>query len=660
MSLLKIAWRSVQHRSLSSILTGVSMALGVALVVTVLVILNTVDDTFRRNAEGFHLIVGAKGGGMELVLNSVFHLGKPPATVPYDLYLEFAPKAEGGDAKAFFARLDTNGDGVVAATEITPLIRLLCERADRSPTGWINQQELAAAASRPPFAAAKLDVPALFEKLQKNAAGLAAVASPMPAEVRKQFGGLGDPITLLDDMLEDADQDKGDYGVITKDEIRRVLQRQDKPYGFARVRTDDVLKAFGAVEAGKFSRPEQEDLPRELGEKLVTGLFAYLLSLADREPDGQITADELEYAVNHPGLYGDRIEHAIPICLGDSYEAGGRRFRVVATTPQMFEIEYAEGRKYRFADGRNIHEDYQNTDHFLEAVIGSVVARQTGLKVGDTFRPEHGVSAGGVKHDAFTIVGVLEPTGTPNDRALFVNIEGFWVLEGHSKDNRKRIHADGPDGEVRLEPLPLELREITAILIRTKDAEGYQADLSAQKIYGDLLGQTEGRIQGNVRDLSTVAQAVYPTREVAVLFGGLVGHVRLILLILAWLMVVVAAVAITVGIYNSMNDRIRDIAVMRALGASRTVVMFVVLLESTLLALLGGMAGFAAAHFLIGGVMSPLWIEPQTGVSIRFWQFVPYEALLVPGLVLLSALAGFLPALAAYRADVGKVLSAAP
>jgi putative ABC transport system permease protein len=457
-------------------------------------------------------------------------------------------------------------------------------------------------------------------------------------------------------MLEDADQ--SDYGVITKDEIRAVLRRE--PYSLARLTTEDVLKGLGAADDGKLSRPKPSDLPEALGERLVAGLFGQLLSRADREPDGLIMPDEIEYALANPGHYGRMVDVAIPICLGDSYEANGQRFRVVATTPQMFEVPYGrdkrgEDKKYEFSEGRNIHADYQKTEHFLEAVIGSVVARQTGLKVGDKFRPEHGVSAGGVKHDAFEIVGVLEPTGTPNDRALFVNIEGFYVLEGHSKDNRKRIHEDG-----RIEPLELELREITAILVRTKDADGYQADLSANQIYGDFLGQTEKRIQTSSRDLSPFAQAVYPTREVSVLFSGLVGNVRWVLLILAWLVVVVAAVSITVGIYNSMNDRIRDIAVMRALGASRAVVMFVVLLESSLLALLGGLAGIAAAHFLIGGVMSPLWIEPQTGVSIRFWQVVQYEWLLVPGLVLLSAVAGFLPALAAYRADVGKVLSAAP
>ena len=83
-------------------------------------------------------------------------------------------------------------------------------------------------------------------------------------------------------------------------------------------------------------------------------------------------------------------------------------------------------------------------------------------------------------------------------------------------------------------------------------------------------------------------------------------------------------------------------------------------METSLLAFLGGLFGFVLAHGLIGWVIGPLFIEPQTGVSLRFLQFVEYEALLIPGLVILSALAGFLPALAAYRTDVAKALSAAP
>ena len=83
MSLWKIAWRSIQQRRLASVLTGISMALGVALVVAVLVVHNVISAHFLRSAQGYHLIVGAKGGTLQLVpsrckntLRAVFRTGK--------------------------------------------------------------------------------------------------------------------------------------------------------------------------------------------------------------------------------------------------------------------------------------------------------------------------------------------------------------------------------------------------------------------------------------------------------------------------------------------------------------------------------------------------------------------------------------------------------
>ena len=74
MSLWKIAWRSVQQRSLSSLLTGLSIALGTALVIIVLVVYGVVAQSFREAAQGYHLILGAKGGKLQLTLNTVFHI----------------------------------------------------------------------------------------------------------------------------------------------------------------------------------------------------------------------------------------------------------------------------------------------------------------------------------------------------------------------------------------------------------------------------------------------------------------------------------------------------------------------------------------------------------------------------------------------------------
>ncbi len=93
MSLWKIAWRSIQQRGLASVLTAFSMALGVMLVVAVLTIHGVVQESFRLNASlGYNMIVGAKGGKLQLTLNTVYYLSAPVENVPFDFYLEFLPK----------------------------------------------------------------------------------------------------------------------------------------------------------------------------------------------------------------------------------------------------------------------------------------------------------------------------------------------------------------------------------------------------------------------------------------------------------------------------------------------------------------------------------------------------------------------------------------
>jgi putative ABC transport system permease protein len=487
----------MQQRSLSSILTSISMALGVALVIAVLVIYGVLRTQFMQGAQGYHLIVGAKGGKLQLVLNTVYHLSQPIENIPYSFYKEF-----------------------------------------------------------------------------------------------------------------------------------------------------------------------------------TEGRFASATHLA------------------------------IPYCLGDSYVSGDATYRVVGTTPEMFDkVEYGRTpdgtpKTYQFQQGRNFERD-----HYFEAVIGSVVAHQAGLTVGDTFAPSHGIveeEGQGHKHDDFKIVGVLAPTGTPNDRAMFINIEGFYLLENHAKPIKQAVaieeeeeheHAHdaehgreyehehaaeapaaaskadehghdehgheghareghareghareghehaGHDHEHAHAPLPESQREVTAVLLVLDN------DLFADSIYTMV---NEGQ----------VAQAVYPTREIVNLFKGIVGPLQVILLVLAVLIVVVAGVGIMVAIYNSMSDRSHEIAVMRALGAGRSTVMAIILLESILLSLCGGAAGVIFGHAVIG-LVNPL-VVAHTGVSLDFLHFDVKELILIPGLVTLASLVGFLPALAAYRTDVAKALSASP
>ena len=348
------------------------------------------------------------------------------------------------------------------------------------------------------------------------------------------------------------------------------------------------------------------------------------------------------------GPYKKYVEIAVPYCLGDNYEG----FRVVATVPDLFQVEYAPKRNYAFAQGRNFAKA-----GFFEGVIGATVAAQAKLKLGDTFQPVHGVveNEQGHVHEPFTIVGILEPTGTPNDRALFINIEGFYLLENHAKpvemakgavaktkSAKAAPHDDHDhdnDPKHEHEPLPEAQRELTAILVRVSTP-------------------TAGIFLPNAVNEGSVAQAVLPVQEIRSLFEVIVGPIEMILLVLTILIVVVSGIGILVSIYNSMSERRREIAIMRALGASRTTIRTIVLMESILLSLGGGLAGWLLGHSLIA-LLGPA-IQAKTGVATGLFAFVPAELALVPGLIGLAAAVGYLPAMAAYRTDVARGLAATP
>jgi putative ABC transport system permease protein len=349
------------------------------------------------------------------------------------------------------------------------------------------------------------------------------------------------------------------------------------------------------------------------------------------------------------GKYADLVDVAVPICLGDSFAAdNGQLFRVVGTTPDMFDKlaygadETGEELKYRFSSGRNF-----KTSEFFTGVVGSVVANRTGLKVGSKFQPAHGTTS----HDDFEIVGVLAPTGTANDRAIFINMEGFYLGEGHAMPPEAGTPeaaeaaayqaAAAANLDERL-PLPESQREVTSILVRCPD----------DNVMAPMGIEVAVNRRGN-----DVVQAVAPAMVVERLQSNFLTPMRLILLVLTVLIIVVAGISILVSIYNSMSERSHDIAVIRALGASRTAVMGIILAESILLSIVGGLVGLLLGHAVLAAA-GPV-VEFYTGITVPAWQFTPTELLLVPALVAFATLVGFLPALTAYRTDVAKTLGGA-
>ena len=424
-------------------------------------------------------------------------------------------------------------------------------------------------------------------------------------------------------------------------------------------------------------------------ENIPYSYYQEFLSAEDVETYRQaVGIDEL--GVGRDGKFRLFTKFAIPICMGDYYG----HFRVIGTTPQLFDdfvYDLNNGTTYQFGQGRNF-ETFHETHGYFEAVIGAKVAREKQLEIGSRIAATHGDPEGEL-HDEhpFTVVGILDMTGTPIDRGVFVNIEGFYLMDGHAKpvpqDPREVpvqppvpagvIAATPPQTESKstltFQPLTVPEREVTAILIKTVN----------QVVTPGLMNTIN---EGNT------AQAALPVAEIYGLFTTIVGPIKQVLLALTVMICVVSGVSILVSIYNSMSDRQHEIAVMRALGAGRGTVMSVVLFEAIILALGGGLIGFCTGHILIG-TAGPT-IEDQTGVAIGFFDFpsvnvneyfnvdwligaingvrgwggyepvsslpVPTELWLIPGLILLAVAVGLLPAMAAYRTDVSRALSANP
>ncbi|MHB8973354.1 MAG: ABC transporter permease [Pirellulaceae bacterium] len=418
-------------------------------------------------------------------------------------------------------------------------------------------------------------------------------------------------------------------------------------------------------------------------ENISYDFYMEFLSQAERERELQ---DALRpHGQSRDGEFAPYVDAAIPLCLGDYFG----RFRVVGTTPDMFaKLKFGPDgdRAYQFVQGRNMQR-HSDENGFFEAIVGSTVAREMQVQLGDRIATTHGDPEGEGHGRKFTVVGILVPSGTPNDRAAFVNMEGFYLMKGHAKPLKQNDNSpqEGPgllgprtsstpdeaethgavpaqdehaatfEDQLALPALPVEQREVTAILIRTNS-----------NLVAPLLQ--------NAINEGPQAQVVLPILEIFTLFEVFVKPVQLILLVLTAMICVVSGVSILVSIYNSMAGRRHEIAVMRALGASRTAVLSIVLIESIMLSIGGGMAGWLMGHLLNWGT-SPL-IERRTGVSIGFFDFAPSinlyqllgglgdvqwmsvssEILLIPSLLILAVIVGFLPALAAYRTDVAASL----
>lgn len=325
-----------------------------------------------------------------------------------------------------------------------------------------------------------------------------------------------------------------------------------------------------------------------------------------------------------------RIDLAIPYALGDNYKG----FRIVGTTEELFtRFELEPGRPFELAPGGRVFDARTR-----EAVIGSTVARATGLRVGDHFEPYHGMTFDPHRHEeahvheeAYLVVGILAPTNTPNDSVLWIPIEGLFRMEGHQLRGSGELY-EAQKGQA----IPDEHKEISAVMLAFKDP------------------RTGFALDEEINKRGKQATLAWPIADSMAEFFAQLGWIVRVLTLVAWLVALVAAGSILTSIYNAMNERRREFAVLRALGARRGTVFSAIVGEAATIALLGSLAGYAlyAGIFALAGAL----VRSETGVVLS-WTFHPILVLTPLAMLALGAIAGLLPARKAYSTDVAATLA---
>ncbi|MEM6673165.1 MAG: ABC transporter permease [Planctomycetota bacterium] len=327
-------------------------------------------------------------------------------------------------------------------------------------------------------------------------------------------------------------------------------------------------------------------------------------------PTGNIPYADYERLRRDP-----RVRWAAPIGLGDNYEG----FRIVGTEEQFFDLPDREGEPFfRLARGTAFEDRF-------EVVLGSQVAIATGLDVGDTFFGTHGlvdVPGGEVHRDfPYRVSGVLEGTGTAQDRAIFGTLASVWEIH----ETEDRLHS-AIQGTASLGGR--KKREATAVLVRleTPGLRLWMAD--------EIRERTDGI-------------AAIPINEILRFQRGIIGPVQRSLLAIAAAVVAVACLTVLTTLHQAAERRRRDIAILRSLGAVRAEVAALVFTEGLLLTGAGIGLGLLLGHGGLALAAGP--IRDATGLVLDPWRMPRAEAIALCVMAFCGAAASLFPAVSSYR-----------
>ncbi len=325
---------------------------------------------------------------------------------------------------------------------------------------------------------------------------------------------------------------------------------------------------------------------------------------------------------NHPA-----VEWVIPYSLGDSH----RGFRVVATDASFYEhYRFRGNSKIEFAEGAS-------PQGIWDLVLGSQVAQTLGYSVGSSVVLAHGISeeASIFEHDdkPFKVVGILKPTSTPIDRSLYIGLEGM-----------EAIHSDWQDGappaKAKAQKISnakkFEIHQLTSFLLRAKTR------IDSLRLQREILDYPKEPLM-----------AIIPGVAMAELWSG-IGYAETALQIVSSFVILVGILGLLTNLLTSLDQRRREMAILRVLGLGRRRMLGLMMVETFILTVAGIAVGIFVSYASLWGAQN--WIQESFGFFLPVGPLAKNEIWYLLGLVTLGTVVSGIPAWRAYRGSLADGL----
>lgn len=342
-------------------------------------------------------------------------------------------------------------------------------------------------------------------------------------------------------------------------------------------------------------------------------------------PTNNITWASYEKYSNHPA-----VDWTIPYTLGDAH----RGFRVVGTNLNFFT-------HYRFRGDQALQfEKGKAFDQLWEIVVGSQVAKELHYELGQKLTLSHGVTRGeGIQQHGdrpFTLSGILKPTGTPIDRSVYISLEGFEAMHvDWEQGAQPSLARSTPVEDIHRENL--KVSSITAFFLRTKSR------VETLKLQREI----------NNEDAEPLL-AIIPGVVLSELWRGL-STIDRVLQFVSWLVVLVSFSAMLISLTTVLNERRREMAILRAIGAQSKHIVFLMMFESGTLTLVGVILGWVIT-FSGMKILGP-WLEQEYGFIIQEFGINGQELFLSLAIVFAGLVIGLYPSFRALRLSLKDGLS---